>query len=369
MQNGKVASTSMFLWNIYFHRIKQVVHLSPAILHGAFDRGPATSKFCLRPFCVSEVHGKRLKNVEKSKENAMKDRYPKMHKGNYGKSLLGELIKELKGEPEEKPLKKEAIGRKETTPSSPFLRLHSTRVNPVDRVSALEKHANLQYFNQRKDSLVRKKHKLKIVPDDSEVGELLKAMTKGSFTEDMVKNVMANIKPWSGQSFKDRRSESVLRESPVKSQGERRPFGRSRLFDGPRTHYLDSLFKLKSKASDQNFVSIHDVKWKQTLINSVPKLGPTNAFELLMQEADKHWSFPIDNEAGLDLEDQFSFEDHVFLGEHLEIFPQHGQIRRFMELVITGLQQNPYCSVQEKVEKIYWFKDYFDKFSEEDLEF
>ena len=39
--------------------------------------------------------------------------------------------------------------------------------------------------------------------------------------------------------------------------------------------------------------------------------------------------------------------------------PKRGPLRRFMELVCVGLQNNPYISVQTKLDHIQWFKDYF----------
>ena len=32
-----------------------------------------------------------------------------------------------------------------------------------------------------------------------------------------------------------------------------------------------------------------------------------------------------------------------------------------MELVVTGLSKNPYMSVQQKIEHINWFREYFEE--------
>lgn len=54
------------------------------------------------------------------------------------------------------------------------------------------------------------------------------------------------------------------------------------------------------------------------------------------------------------------FHEHVFLQRHLEDgFPQHGPVRHFMELVVTGLSKNHHLTVTEKLEHIAWFRDYF----------
>ena len=45
-----------------------------------------------------------------------------------------------------------------------------------------------------------------------------------------------------------------------------------------------------------------------------------------------------------------------------------GPVRRFMEMVITGLSRNPYYTVEEKHQQVQWYKDYFSKFSMEDLQ-
>lgn len=63
---------------------------------------------------------------------------------------------------------------------------------------------------------------------------------------------------------------------------------------------------------------------------------------------------------GLEEEATVSFHEHVFLEKHLEDgFPRQGPVRHFMELVVTGLSKNPYLTVQQKKEHIFWFRDYF----------
>ena len=87
----------------------------------------------------------------------------------------------------------------------------------------------------------------------------------------------------------------------------------------------------------------------------------TNGFQVQMLNDQKRWQFPIDNQE--DMEDDHTFHDHVFLDHHLVDFPQVEPVLKYMELVITGLQQNPYLSYEEKVGKIMWYKTYFSKFS------
>lgn len=91
---------------------------------------------------------------------------------------------------------------------------------------------------------------------------------------------------------------------------------------------------------------------------------PANHFQkmALWTEQGKLWQFPIDNEQGLDDESKVCFTEHIFLDRHLEGWcPPRGPIRHFMELVCVGLSKNPYYSVQQKIDHIQWFRQYFDE--------
>ena len=61
----------------------------------------------------------------------------------------------------------------------------------------------------------------------------------------------------------------------------------------------------------------------------------------------------------MDEEKATPFYEHVFLDKHLDAFPKTGPVRRFMELVILGLGKNPHLTVQEKIDHINWFEEYF----------
>lgn len=59
-------------------------------------------------------------------------------------------------------------------------------------------------------------------------------------------------------------------------------------------------------------------------------------------------------------ESNVHFSEHVFLERHLKGWcPKSGPIRHFMELVCVGLSKNPYLSVNEKMNHITWYKEYF----------
>ena len=95
-----------------------------------------------------------------------------------------------------------------------------------------------------------------------------------------------------------------------------------------------------------------------------------NAFSDQMKVSNRLWTYPVDNEVCNSQEEQnTSFEEHVFLEYLLDDFPSKGPVRRFMELVINGLQKNPFLSVAQKKERVGWFRDYFANFSEEELNF
>lgn len=71
------------------------------------------------------------------------------------------------------------------------------------------------------------------------------------------------------------------------------------------------------------------------------------------------WSFPINNEEGLESERDVKFHEHIFLHHHLDGFPKRGTIRLFMEAVILGLSKNSWLTIEEKKAHIDWFRDYF----------
>ena len=75
----------------------------------------------------------------------------------------------------------------------------------------------------------------------------------------------------------------------------------------------------------------------------------------------KEWQFPTNNQDNIE-GDRHSFSDHILLS-HLKDFPQVEQVLQFMELVIMGLEKNPYLSHSQKVRKIKWYRKYFGRLS------
>ncbi|XP_060719551.1 28S ribosomal protein S31, mitochondrial [Tachysurus vachellii] len=105
--------------------------------------------------------------------------------------------------------------------------------------------------------------------------------------------------------------------------------------------------------------------WDADLANQIARAvnqRPRNGFEEMIQwtKEGRLWQYPINNEAGMEEEMKVPFYEHVFLQRHLEDgFPQHGPVRHFMELVVTGLSKNHHLTVSQKQEHIAWFRDYF----------
>lgn len=344
-----------------------------------------------RTYSSDKPPDKSLKDIlRKGKGKKSKKEYPTFSPTRERKMpAIGDLLSQLKGgslKAEMKNVKMDAkISEKPKAKNTPKYSFH--KADPYIAVAALQKHADMSIFadsgnivvnnvegmqvgsDSKPLDVISEKEKKEIIPDGTEVGGLLKALMQNKVSGDDVKEIMANIQPGSKFAGNFRKQWQKNERRPPRGREDRPLRGIGFLLKGPRSHYLDDLFTKENFERERKFVSIHEQKMKQAIQNAIPNLGPKDGFEEIMQYADKMWKFPIDNEQGLDEQETSAFEDHVFLDEHLEMFSEKGQIRKFMELVITGLQQNPHCTVQEKVDKIYWFKDYFEKFSEEDLEF
>ena len=54
------------------------------------------------------------------------------------------------------------------------------------------------------------------------------------------------------------------------------------------------------------------------------------------------------------------------MDKHLEGLPRDGPLGLFFEAAADGLSQNPFISLDEKLEHLEWFRQYFVKY-EEDL--
>ena len=86
-----------------------------------------------------------------------------------------------------------------------------------------------------------------------------------------------------------------------------------------------------------------------------------------MKEDPYDLNYPANNEDGQPAEKGVSFKDHVILDHFYEGFPKTGEIRNFMEQVITGLSQNAYLTPEEKREHVEWFKKEIATLSPDDI--
>uniref|UniRef100_A0A8C5P8A1 Small ribosomal subunit protein mS31 n=1 Tax=Leptobrachium leishanense TaxID=445787 RepID=A0A8C5P8A1_9ANUR len=137
---------------------------------------------------------------------------------------------------------------------------------------------------------------------------------------------------------------------------------RSGLYTGKRLNMFPVIDKSTQPTGTESSPSLWDMELANQ-IASVCEQPPRNGFEEMIQwtKEGKLWTFPINNEAGLEEEQKVEFHEHVFLDKYLEDFPRQGPIRHFMELVVCGLSKNPYFTVQQKKDHIEWFQNYFEQ--------
>ncbi|XP_074594109.1 mitochondrial ribosomal protein S31 [Brevipalpus obovatus] len=98
-------------------------------------------------------------------------------------------------------------------------------------------------------------------------------------------------------------------------------------------------------------------------LNIASKVYPRNAFEEMIHltETGKLWSYPIDNEAGLEEQAKVPFYEHVLLDDLLEDLPDSEPVKEYMELVMVGITNNPYTTPERKKTLVRWYVDYFKK--------
>ncbi|KAF3705955.1 28S ribosomal protein S31, mitochondrial [Channa argus] len=136
---------------------------------------------------------------------------------------------------------------------------------------------------------------------------------------------------------------------------------RRNLFTGKRLNIFSPTTDEEGVESAAVRPTLWDVEFANHLSLSTNQ-KPRNGLEEMIQwtKEGKMWQYPINNEAGLEEEASVPFHEHIFLEKHLEDgFPRQGPVRHFMELVVAGLSKNPYLTVQQKMEHISWFRDYF----------
>jgi len=228
------------------------------------------------------------------------------------------------------------------------------------------------YSEQNSHDILQLKEKIETDGSNREVSRLMTAMIDriDQDADDIEQNFQQLIKAFSANEAKMQRFDGKQRsnfESKHRKSGfSRKGTSNKTFFDAPTTLFKNiSVGETINELCDE--VSYFESKWKEELQSVLPEVKPKNAFEVKMLDFEHEWKFPIDNEQDMGIEETTGFDEHVFLEHLLEEFPEEGPVYKFMELVITGLQQNPYLSVEEKTNQVLWFKEYFDKFSEDDF--
>ena len=185
------------------------------------------------------------------------------------------------------------------------------------------------------------------------------------------KTIVAAVENWGKTSFN--LSQHIMDEYNEQTEESHTTLAEFSLKEGNRLTLFDNILQeakaknLTIHPSEDAFLMQSDYLEEADKIHSIGVYQ--NAFRDEINLSNRLWQYPIDNEACKVEEQGVSFEEHIFLEYLLDDFPRKGPVRRFMELVISGLQKNPHLSVEMKKERVSWFKDYFANFTEEELNF
>ena len=158
-----------------------------------------------------------------------------------------------------------------------------------------------------------------------------------------------------------------IKQRQLRDKDKRKKMARSSLKSGARFHMFDKVREKWPRENDDVDKTIFQEMSEQEVKELGMSTTVQSGFHDLMDNINYQWSFPVDNEI-CKTEDGVGFDEHVFLEHHLDDFPKTGNIRQFMELVVTGLQQNPHLSVEEKKEHIEWFREYFQNMPDEQVQ-
>ncbi|XP_078372073.1 uncharacterized protein LOC144655655 [Oculina patagonica] len=186
------------------------------------------------------------------------------------------------------------------------------------------------------------------------------------------RTIVAAVENWGTTAIYQRKTIKDEYQYQTNEMSSLKGHGGLLLHEGERTGLFDELVS-KAKTAKINDVTQSNFLYHLDELDKVDKVGyigvRRNAFANQISLSNRLWQYPIDNEVCKVEEENTSFEEHVFLEYLLDDFPSKGPVRRFMELVVNGLQKNPYLSVVQKKERVRWFHDYFSNFSEEELNF
>jgi len=159
---------------------------------------------------------------------------------------------------------------------------------------------------------------------------------------------------------REQRRDSIESRKPMRDTKRRQEFMRPhRLWSGEPL----GIFTTKDMNDFSSNISPIWEKYEQDELTRISSIPPRNAFEEMIQWTKDGilWKFPIDNEQDLGPKGDVPFYEHVLLERHLHDFPNSPIIRQFMELVCVGLGRNPYWTVEQKLEHINWFRNFFNE--------
>ena len=206
---------------------------------------------------------------------------------------------------------------------------------------------------------------------DKKIKDILSELKVAPNQLGTAKTIVTAVESWGKTAFN--LSQNIMDE--YKEQAKEVAFDPSEFsfMEGDRLHLFDSvLHDVKAKSvkvlpDESTYLMQSDYLEEAKKIDQIGVWQ--NAFRDEMKLSDRLWQYPVDNEVVKMEEEGVSFEEHVFLEYLLDDFPIKGPVRRFMELVINGLQQNPHLTVAQKKERVRWFKEYFSNLPEEELNF
>lgn len=235
----------------------------------------------------------------------------------------------------------------------------------------LSKHG-VESSNRAKDTMTKiysADHKQPVSPEmNDKLKSILLTLKVDTAKSQLSKDIVGAVKSWgrmSPRSRKELENDFIMQSQPEPARIAK---GIS-LTSGAKLDLFDDIFGDKTSVKE-TLPSLKLLEGEDMeLLEKQKSLDQRNDFLTLIEIADKQWKFPIDNEVCKVEEESVGFEEHIFLGYLLDSFPKKGPVRRFMELVVNGLEQNPYMTVGQKRNQVTWFEEYFKNVPEEDLSF
>lgn len=214
----------------------------------------------------------------------------------------------------------------------------------------------------------RAKNRQQVSPEMNEkLKSVLSNLKLDASKSQLSKDIVGAVKTWGRVSP---RSRDIENDFNMQSKPE--PTRTSQAFSltfGAKLDLFDDVFDGKT-STKETLPSLKLLEGEDMeLLEKQKSLDQRNDFVTLIEMSDKQWKFPVDNELCKVEEKGVEFEEHVFLSHLLDNFPKKGPVRRFMELIVNGLEQNPYMSLDQKKKQVMWFEEYFDNIPEEDLSF